>query len=502
ATSSSLNFPNGIALDKKGNVFISDFGDSRIRKINSSGIISTLAGNGTYMNGYTGDGGPADTTSIGQPMAVACDKYGNIYIADGNSLIRKVDTLGIISTVAGSGNSFGGISGDGGPSTAALLGAPGGIAFDSEQNMYITDYFNNVIRIIDTSGIINSFASFSGNGFGYSGDWGPANNAKLFLPTGISTDINGDLYIADEGNDVVRKIGKCIPTTPEICMVAVDSLSLNNVIYWDKSLYAADTFYVYRDTANYNYALIGKVPYDSLGQFVDTVRTLYSANGDPNASSWRYKISYGFPCPSGRSMSQMSPWHQTLFMINSGGSFMWTMYQIEGQSLPVSGLVNYLFKRDNLSDGNWNVIQALSASSAAYTDQNYNQYQSTASWRVETFWGVSCDPTRSIINTTRSNVRGIVAPPTAVGSNENNFSEELTVFPIPVSNSENLFVKFNENRISSVEIIELSGRLLLQKSNLNEPAVSFDINSISAGTYFVNVFDKSGKKYSKRILIQ
>ena len=501
ATSSSLNFPNGIALDKKGNVFVSDFGDAKVRKINTSGIISTIAGNGTYMNGYTGDGGPADTTSIGQPMAVACDHHGNVYIADGFSLIRKVDTLGIISTVAGSGNSFGGISGDGGPATAALLGAPGGITFDAAQNMYISDYFNHVIRIVDTSGIINSFASFPGNGSGYIGDWGPANLAKLFAPTGISTDINGDLFIADEGNDVVRKIGKCIPSTPEICMVAVDSLSLNNVIYWDKSLYAADTFYIYRDTANYNYALIGKVPYDSLGQFVDTARTLYAANGDPNASSWRYKISYGFPCPSGRSISQMSPWHQTLFMINSGGSFMWTMYQIEGQSLPVSGLVNYLFKRDNLSNGNWATIQALSASSAAYIDQAYTLFQATASWRVETSWGISCDPTRSIINTTRSNVRGIVAPPTAVGINERTTADALSVFPIPASPENELFIMNHSDPIESIDILDPSGRIVFRKTGINSFELSIRLNSLSAGCYFLRVESTTGEISGKRILI-
>ncbi|MFN6037662.1 MAG: PKD-like domain-containing protein, partial [Bacteroidota bacterium] len=164
---------------------------------------------------------------------------------------------------------------------------------------------------------------------------------------------------------------------PEICVATVDSLSLNNIIYWDKTNYGPmDTFVVYRDISNNNFMPIGKVSYNSLSEFVDTVRTLYSANGDPNVSSWRYKLSVIDSCGN---ESPMSPYHQTMFMQSTLGNFSWNHYQVEGQPAPVPALQNYFFNRDNLSNGNWNLIQTLSASSTAFTDPSYNTYQSTGS---------------------------------------------------------------------------------------------------------------------------
>ena len=162
------------------------------------------------------------------------------------------------------------------------------------------------------------------------------------------------------------------PIVPSICAVTVDSLSQYNIIVWDKTAFPiADTFLVYRDTANNAYGLIGKVPYISLSMFTDTARTLYAANGDPNVSSWKYKIAVKDTCGN---ISVKSPYHKTLFTQNNTGNFSWNNYQIEGQPLPVPALSNYLFQRDNLSNGNWATIQTLSASSLAYTDPQYLTY--------------------------------------------------------------------------------------------------------------------------------
>jgi len=199
--------------------------------------------------------------------------------------------------------------------------------------------------------------------------------------------------------------------TPAICAVTVDSLSNFNVIVWDKSSYiTGDTFFVYRDTANNAYGLIGKVPYDSLSMFTDTVRTLYAANGDPNATSWKYKIEVKDTCGN---VSTLSPYHKTLFIQNNSGNFSWNDYQIEGQPVPVPSLQNYLFQRDNFSNGNWTTIQTLSASSLSFTDGAYSIYQNTATWRVRTVWNISCTPTvidpknpsinATNLNTSRSN---------------------------------------------------------------------------------------------------
>jgi sugar lactone lactonase YvrE len=197
-----LYFPSGLAVDVSGNLYIADQFNNRIRKVDiSSGIITTVAGNGAQD--YSGDNGPAMSAAVCLPTAVAFDYDENLYIADtGNQRIRKVDTKGIITTVAGNGAQ--GYSGDNGPATSATFYGPIGIALDARGNLYIADLAYSIIRKVDTQGIITTFA---GNGTpGYSGDGGMATNANLNHPEGVAFDGNGDLYIADETNYRIRKV--------------------------------------------------------------------------------------------------------------------------------------------------------------------------------------------------------------------------------------------------------------------------------------------------------
>ena len=198
AITADLNWPTGVAVDASGNMYIADNQNQRIRMVNTSGIITTVAGNGGKT--YSGDGGAATNTSLNYPEGVALDALGNLYIADtGNSRIRKVDTNGIITTVAG--GSFGV---DGGAATNASLNLPGCLAFDSAGSLYIADQGNGRVRKLDTNGIITTVA---GNGIGtYAGDGGAAINASLYLPRAVNFDAFGNLYIADNGNSVIRKV--------------------------------------------------------------------------------------------------------------------------------------------------------------------------------------------------------------------------------------------------------------------------------------------------------
>ncbi len=200
ATAAELWGPNGLTLDVSMNIYVADLTNQRIRKINTSGIISTVAGNG--YAGFSGDGGPATNAEIYNPAAVIVDTAGNLYISDlYNSRVRKVDVSGIITTIVGNGIS--GFSGDGGPATAAEINAFG-LALDASGNIYIADCGNQCIRKVAKSGIISTVAGNTVNGF--SGDGGQATAAELYCPIGVALDASGNIYIADECNDRIRKV--------------------------------------------------------------------------------------------------------------------------------------------------------------------------------------------------------------------------------------------------------------------------------------------------------
>ena len=201
ATAAEFNYPAGIAIDAVGNIYIADQNNNRIRKITTLGIISTIAGNGSV--GYSGDGGAAIAAKLHSPTGLALDAVGNLYIADFfNNRIRKINTAGIITTIAGNGNF--GYSGDGAAATTAELKYPNGIALDAVGNIYIADNNSNRIRLVNTAGIISTIA---GNGTaGYSGDGALASSAQLNFPTAVTVDAVGNLYIADGFNNRIRSV--------------------------------------------------------------------------------------------------------------------------------------------------------------------------------------------------------------------------------------------------------------------------------------------------------
>ena len=203
ATDAMLSGPSGIALDAGGNIYIADYYNNRIRKVNTSGVITTVAGS---TPGYSGDGMPATDAHLNGPSGIAIDTSGNIFIADrNNNVIRKVNTSGIISTVAGIGglSSFG-YNGDNINATAALLCLPAAVAVDGAGNLFIADCSNNRVRKVNTSGIITTIA---GNGtHGYSGDGAAATAAEMYLPSGVATDVYGNVYFSDADNNVIRKV--------------------------------------------------------------------------------------------------------------------------------------------------------------------------------------------------------------------------------------------------------------------------------------------------------
>ncbi|PYE47771.1 NHL repeat-containing protein, partial [Paenibacillus barcinonensis] len=217
ATAAAVNRPNGIALNSNGDVFFTDSNHYTIRKINAAtGIITTVAGNGFY--GYSGDGGPATSARVGIPYGIALDSNDNLYIADtSNQRVRRVDAVtGIITTVAGDGSE--GYSGDGGTALSAQLNDPLDVAIDSNGNVYIADSDNESIRKVDPAGTITTVAGNGPEHWGAlnDGDGGPATKAE-FYPSGVAFDSSGNLYISDTASSTIRKVDF---TTGEITRVA------------------------------------------------------------------------------------------------------------------------------------------------------------------------------------------------------------------------------------------------------------------------------------------
>jgi uncharacterized protein (TIGR03437 family) len=201
ATSAQLSNISGVSADAFGNIYIADTGNQRIRKVASTGVITTIAGSGT--SGYSGDGGPAVNAQFSSPSGITSDFAGTLYIGDSNNhRVRRISTSGIITSVAGSG--FPGYSAEGGPAATAQLNKPTGVAVDPVGNLYLADRFNYRIRKIATTG---SIVTISGNGYrGYSINGGSAASAQLDQPRGLALDSFGNLYVADGNNCIIRKI--------------------------------------------------------------------------------------------------------------------------------------------------------------------------------------------------------------------------------------------------------------------------------------------------------
>jgi sugar lactone lactonase YvrE len=268
ATAARLDTPQHITVDASGNLYISDQGNQRVRRVDAkTGMITTVAGSGPVGLGkgsYSGDGGPATAATLSNPQSIAIDGAGNLYISDNrNALVRRVSPDGIITTVAGggknpvtegaeavsvtlgrprnlavdgqdnlfiwdgtlnrvlkmrpdgklsyyAGNGTAGFSGDGGPATAAQLNADFlAMAVDSAGNVFLSDRLNNRVRKVSPEGIISTVAGSGAAGFGnggFSGDGGPATAAQLSVPISVAIDATGNLHIADQSNGRIRKV--------------------------------------------------------------------------------------------------------------------------------------------------------------------------------------------------------------------------------------------------------------------------------------------------------
>ena len=217
ATAAHLFRPVDLVFDKSGNLYIAEDGNNMISKIATNGLITTFAGNG--VNGNAGDSVAATTAQLRNPIGLVFDGIGNLYFSsNGSGTIRKIDTAGYITTIAGTVGVLGN-SGDGGPATAAQLGLTGYLAFGPNKDLYIPDYLKHVVRKIDSFGVITTIA---GNGaMGTAGDGAPATAANIASPFAVFFSYKNDIYISDRYEDVIRKIDAATGMISTFCGTGV-----------------------------------------------------------------------------------------------------------------------------------------------------------------------------------------------------------------------------------------------------------------------------------------
>jgi hypothetical protein len=338
----------------------------------------------------------------------------------------------------------------------------------------------------------------------YTWSGGVVNGVSFSSPTVTTTyTVSGTDNNGCVGSNTITVSGATL-TVPNICMVTVDSLSVNNLIIWDKTLYpSADTFMIYRDTANNNYTVVGIIPATALSQYADTARSIGAVNGDPNITTYRYKLAYKDTCGT---TSPLSPYHNTIYNYNISSLFLWNHYEIEGQPTPVAGLSNYVLKRDNLGGtGNYVTAATAGASSTSINDPQYGTWQTSADWRVETIWNITCTPTSRFENNGAQGT--IVKSKSNITNNKTTHVQAMldqlvALYPNPAQDV--LTVHFNLNVTGTVQlrIYAATGAEVYAESLVNPAGdVRIETGSFAEGIYTVQLITGAGIA-SKRIVKQ
>ena len=289
------------------------------------------------------------------------------------------------------------------------------------------------------------------------------------------------------------------PQTPDICEVTVDSLSQYNNIMWDKAAYTnVDSFIVYREVSTNVYRRIGAQDKNALSLFVDTARSIGPANGDPNITSYRYKLQIRDTCGN---YSAQSPWHNTVYFItNTTGTFFWNMYNIEFQgSTPVS---TFELVRDNNATGTWTLVGTSAGTSTSLNDPAFSSYPN-AIYRVLAN-GFNCNPTAKTtqqINKTKSNVKNNFNTGGILTSiNVNTLNDAVSLAPNPVTSQ--LIISFNTTITSITKIIvtDVLGKVVYNSETQEGSSIIIPVNELSHGVYFVKV--QQGKNYTVKKFIK
>lgn len=314
----------------------------------------------------------------------------------------------------------------------------------------------------------------------------------IYSVTGTGT--NGCLGFANFNLNLL------FPPTPNICIVTVDSLNQNNEIFWDKLAYPElDSMIVYREVSTNIYKRIGAVSKDSVSLFTDTVRSVGPANGDPKISTYRYKIQVRDQCGN---YGAMSLWHNTVFFTHTGATFFWVNnYQIEGPTNPV---VNYsLIVCPNPSvNPNYTLVGVTSGNQFQLTDPNYNNYSTTADWRVHAYLGYYCYAQKMAqqgksTQVTRSNISNNKAAPTNFGVRENYSKDDFSVYPNPAQK----YVIIDPGHITEqteLQVYDQVGKMVYREVTSGKKTI--DVSSFAMGVYTLKINCK-GSVFTHKLVL-
>jgi len=297
-----------------------------------------------------------------------------------------------------------------------------------------------------------------------------------------------------------------VPTVPkpDICMVTVDSANVYNEIYWDKNLYPMlDSMIIYREVITNNYQRIGAVSKSALSMFIDTMRSIGPANGDPNVSTYRYKIQVRDTCGQ---YGPKSLWHNTVYFTHTGGTFFWTNnYMIEGGINPVQTYSLMVCVNPTVSP-TYSLVGTTTGNQSTLNDAFYNIYQATADWRVEADLGYQCLPTAKPINGSNpamlqaSKSRSNIQNNRLIGLKENNLQNAVKLFPNPSSNFINLELNRNTNyKNVELKMYDIIGNVVYE-TKLDSNTKTIDVSAIAKGVYILNVADNNSKATFKVVI--
>ncbi len=480
ATAAYLNQPADIAFDGSGNLFFSDNGNKRIRKIDVAGIISTVVGTGAP--GYSGDGGAATAATINDPRGITIDASGNLYIAEAsNHVIRKVNTSGIISTVAG--NHTSGISGDGGAATAAQLNNPHDVAFDASGNMYIADRNNHRVRKVNTTGIISAYAGVGASG--YTGDGSQASAANLNSPMALFIDAYGNMYVGDGGNNRVRKI----KTSGIISTVAGNgsysfsgdggtavSAALKSPSGMAKD--ATGNLYI-ADEGNHRIRKVTSAPITLLGGGAICAGATVTLTASETGGTWSSASTSIATVGTSGVVTGVAAGTAVISYTESGITGTKTI-TVNPLPAPIAGTLTVCVTAvTTLTNSDPGGLWASGGTSIATVDASGNVTGTGAGTVPITYTLPSGCYSTAIVT---------VDPcPTLVANEFNGRMQSLRIYPNPNNGTFNIDLPEN---VTSLTVTDLTGRLLLSKYIETSPAKTITLNfdSLPQGSYVVKTF--------------